>query len=58
MRMSPLESNGNNLAMVWSTAPAGTISQTARGLASFLMKSASEAAPAAFSFSKSFDGLG
>ena len=36
--------------MVLSTTAAGTISQTARGLASFLTKSASEAAPTAFSF--------
>ncbi len=36
--------------MVLSTTPAGTISQTARGLAIFWMSSPSEAAPVAFSF--------
>ena len=39
--------------MVLSTTPAGTISQTARGFASFLANSASEAVPTAFSFTSS-----
>ena len=40
--------------MVSSTTAAGTISQTARGLLSFFTKSASDAAPLAFSFTRSF----
>ena len=43
--------------MVSSTTAAGTISQTARGLASFLTKSASEDAPTAFSLASSCHGL-
>ena len=43
--------------MVLSTTAAGTISQTARGLANFLTKSASEAAPTAFSLARSFTAL-
>ena len=39
--------------MALSTTPTGTISQTARGLLSFLTKSASDAAPTAFSFTSS-----
>ena len=44
---------GQQSAMVLSTTAAGTISQTARGCSSFLTKSASEAAPAAFSLTNS-----
>src|ERR1700694_5924545 len=40
---------GASSAMVLSTTPAGTINQTARGFLSFLMKSASEEDPIAFS---------
>ena len=44
--------------MVLSTTAAGTISQTARGLASFSTRSASEDAPVAFSFASSSTALG
>ena len=44
--------------MVLSTTPAGTISQTARGLLSALTNSASEAVPTAFSFTSSATALG
>ena len=43
--------------MVLSTTAAGTISQTARGFASFFTKSASDDAPTAFSFASSCDRL-
>ena len=43
--------------MLLSTTPAGTISQTARGLVSFLANSASEALPMAFSFAISDTAL-
>ena len=43
--------------MVLSTTAAGTISQTARGLSSFFTKSASEAAPTAFSLASSSTAL-
>ena len=44
--------------MVLSTTAAGTISQTARGLLSFLTNSASDAVPTAFSFASSATALG
>ena len=44
--------------MVLSTTAAGTISQIARGLASFLTRSASEAAPTALPLAKSFTAFG
>ena len=44
--------------MVLSTTPAGTISQTARGLLSALTNSASEPLPTAFSFTSSATALG
>src|SRR5262245_41969469 len=53
MRMSPRSRWGRRSAMVWSTAPTGTMSQTARGLVSFSASTASEAAPAAFSLTRS-----
>ena len=39
--------------MTLSTTPVGTISQTARGLVSFLTKSGSDVVPTAFSFTSS-----
>ena len=44
--------------MVLSTTAAGTISQIARGFASFFTKSASEEAPTAFSLAKSLTACG
>ena len=44
--------------MVLSTTAAGTISQTARGLVSFLANSASDAVPTAFSFASSATAFG
>ncbi len=44
--------------MVLSTTAAGTISQTARGFASFSTKSASDAAPTAFSFASASTAFG
>ena len=44
--------------MVLSTTAAGTISQIARGLSSFFTKSASEAAPTAFSSTNCLTALG
>jgi hypothetical protein len=43
--MSPDSSSGTSFSSVGSTTPAGTISQIARGLASFCTKSSSDAAP-------------
>jgi hypothetical protein len=47
MRMSPDSSRGATSWIMRSTTAAGTMSQTARGLVSFLTKSSSEAAPVA-----------
>ena len=44
--------------MVLSTTAAGTISQTARGFASFFTKSASDEAPTAFSLASSSTAFG
>src|SRR6266446_2700047 len=49
---------GRTSAMVLSTTPAGTISQTARGFSSFLTRSTSEAAPTAFSLANSVTAVG
>ena len=54
MRMSPDSRWGVISAMVWSTTAAGIISQMARGLESLLTMSASEEAPTAFAFSRSW----
>src|SRR6266446_2442490 len=47
MRMSPGVRCGRRSLMVVSTPPAGTISQTARGVSSFFTRSAIDAAPTA-----------
>src|SRR3990172_2438008 len=56
--MSPGSSEGTRSAMVWSTTAAGTISHTARGFSSFATRSASEAAPTAFSRASSCTACG
>src|SRR6185437_878732 len=48
--MSPDSRWGSRSAMLLSTTPAGTISQTTRGFFNVLANSASEAVPVAFSF--------
>src|SRR6266446_9298878 len=53
MRMSPRSRWGTRSAMLLSTTAAGTISQTARGFLSLATRSASEAAPTAFSRARS-----
>src|ERR1700733_5646014 len=58
MRMSPASRWGERPAMVSSTTAAGTISQMARGFASFFTTSASEVAPIAFSLMSSFTACG
>src|SRR2546428_3692322 len=58
MRMSPFSSSGRRSAMDLSTTAAGTISHTARGVSSFLTKSASEEAPTAFSWVSSCTAFG
>src|SRR5947209_4963231 len=50
MRMSPAARWGTTSAMVASTAAAGTMSQTARGVSSFFTMSAIDVAPTAFAF--------
>src|SRR5215831_12163831 len=56
--MSPGSSSGTRSAMVLSTTAAGTISQTARGRASFFTKSGSYAAPVAFSCASASTAFG
>ena len=58
MRMSPGSRVGSEVGDRLSTTAAGTISQTARGFASFLTKSASEEAPTAFSLASSATAFG
>jgi len=54
MRMSPPSRCGTTSAIVVSTTPAGTINQTARGFSSLLTRSATDKAPIAPSFAKSW----
>jgi hypothetical protein len=56
--MSPGSSSGSRSEMNLSTTSAGTINQTARGFWSFSTRSASEEAPTAFSYTKSFTFCG
>src|ERR1700722_14224025 len=56
--MSPASRCGSRSAIVWSTTPAGTMSQTALGFASFFTNSWSDDAPAAFSLTRSFTACG
>src|SRR4029453_8548023 len=58
MRMSPDSRRGRIPAIVLSTTAAGTIIQTARGLASFPTKSTSDDDPVAFSFASSCTAFG
>src|SRR5260221_536381 len=53
MRVSPASRWGSKSAMVLSTTAAGTISQIARGVSSFLTRSARDVAPTAFSVTSS-----
>src|SRR5579885_2040436 len=54
MRMSPGSSSGSSRAAVLSTAPAGTISHTARGLSSLSTSFSRESTPVAPCFSSVF----
>src|SRR5215469_14000897 len=58
MRMSPGSRWGSRSAMVSSTTAAGTMSQTARGLSSFLTRSTKELAPTARSLTSSATAWG
>src|SRR5262249_40992498 len=58
MRMSPPSRWGIRSAMLLSTTAAGTISQIARGFLSLPTRSASEAAPTAFSRARSATAFG
>ena len=52
--MSPASNSDDKSLIELSTTPAGTISQMARGLFSFLTKSESDLAPTALSLARPF----